>query len=159
MRIAPGELRGLRAADCMVQAGGLWIRAGDHLVFVGFCAGLIWGACLVEWSYGPSRHWSPSQRALRWTQDRLAQVKRSVHSLDRRLAMAGRQRLCGDGDPWDGMGPGEGCGLSGSVPAGRCGGRCPAAQPALAPRSADRGLQWRPAGSGPRSLPRLWRTG
>lgn len=86
------------------------VRAGDHLVFVGFGGGLTWGACLVEWSYGSSRQWSPSQRALRWTRDRLAQVKRSLHGLDRRLAMAGRRGRRGknEGDPWDGMGPGEG---------------------------------------------------
>lgn len=84
------------------------VRAGDHLVFVGFGGGLTWGACLVEWSYGPSRQWSPGQRALRWTRDRLAQVKRSLHRLDRRLAVAGRRRSKGEGEPWDGLGPGAG---------------------------------------------------
>lgn len=86
------------------------IRAGDHLVFVGFGGGLTWGACLVEWSYGPRRHWSVSQRAWRWTRDRVAGVKRGLHSLDRRLSGAGRGRRkdqgAGDG-PWRGLGPGE----------------------------------------------------
>ncbi|MBK7782737.1 MAG: beta-ketoacyl-ACP synthase III [Anaerolineae bacterium] len=85
------------------------IRAGDHIVFVGFGGGLTWGACLVEWSFGPQdRHWSASQRALRWIRDRLARVKGGLHALDRKLAAAGRGRRKGDdGGPWRGLGPGQ----------------------------------------------------
>jgi len=62
----------------------------------------------VEWSYGPRRHWSVSQRAWRWMRDRVAGVKRGLHSLDRRLSGASRGKGRGaDDGPWRGLGPGE----------------------------------------------------
>ncbi len=75
------------------------VRAGDHIVMVGFGGGLTWGACLVEWSISPrDRAWPLWWRGVQWARYRLAGAKSFLHRADRRLATIGsRVRRRGDG--------------------------------------------------------------
>jgi 3-oxoacyl-[acyl-carrier-protein] synthase-3 len=62
------------------------IASGDHIVFVGFGGGLTWGACLVEWAYGPEgRDWPVWRRGLLGLRVQLAGAKRLISRTERRL--------------------------------------------------------------------------
>ncbi|MFQ6058200.1 MAG: beta-ketoacyl-ACP synthase III [Anaerolineae bacterium] len=76
---------------------------GDHLVLVGFGAGLTWGAAVVQWGVPlPARRWPWWRRALQWLRFRWAGVKSFFHRLGRKLdslwsALTGRNGY--DGGP------------------------------------------------------------
>jgi 3-oxoacyl-[acyl-carrier-protein] synthase-3 len=68
-----------------IEAGR--VHAGDRIVMVGFGGGLTWGACLVEWSFGPEdRAWPVWRRALLGARVRLARLRSLLSRVDRRLA-------------------------------------------------------------------------
>src|SRR4030065_501265 len=50
------------------------IRPGDHLVMVGFGAGLTWGALALQW-VAPERRPTPGRRRRRWLLTTLAHVR------------------------------------------------------------------------------------
>jgi 3-oxoacyl-[acyl-carrier-protein] synthase-3 len=63
------------------------VRAGDHLVMVGFGGGLTWAGCVVKWTFDPAdRQWSAWRRGVLWTRYRLAGVKSWVNRADRQLS-------------------------------------------------------------------------
>jgi 3-oxoacyl-[acyl-carrier-protein] synthase III len=67
-----------------IQAGR--VRAGDHIVMVGFGGGLTWGACLVKWAVSPEETERPWwQRLLHAIRYRLAGLKRFISRAERRL--------------------------------------------------------------------------
>ncbi len=61
------------------------LRPGDRVVFVGFGAGLTWGACLVQWS-GPQPAAEPGRPPRRWPKwVRWARLRRLARRLRRGL--------------------------------------------------------------------------
>jgi 3-oxoacyl-[acyl-carrier-protein] synthase-3 len=69
-----------------IEAGR--VRAGDHIVMVGFGGGLTWGACLVEWAYGPEdRQWPAWRRQLQAARYQLTGARSWAHRAERRLAV------------------------------------------------------------------------
>ncbi|RME48975.1 MAG: ketoacyl-ACP synthase III [Chloroflexi bacterium] len=62
------------------------LRPGDHVVLVGFGAGLTWGAAVVQWAFEP-QEWPVWRRSLQWTRYRLAGAKALINRTERKLGV------------------------------------------------------------------------
>jgi 3-oxoacyl-[acyl-carrier-protein] synthase-3 len=62
------------------------LRPGDHVVLVGFGAGLTWAAAVVQWAFEP-QEWPLWRRSLQWTRYRLAGAKALINRTERRLGV------------------------------------------------------------------------
>lgn len=62
------------------------LRPGDHVVLVGFGAGLTWGASVVQWAFEP-QEWPVWRRSLQWTRYRLAGAKAFISRTERKLGV------------------------------------------------------------------------
>jgi 3-oxoacyl-[acyl-carrier-protein] synthase-3 len=62
------------------------LRPGDHVVLVGFGAGLTWGAAVVQWAFEP-QEWPVWRRSIQWTRYRLAGAKALINRTERRLGV------------------------------------------------------------------------
>ncbi|MFQ5855783.1 MAG: beta-ketoacyl-ACP synthase III [Anaerolineae bacterium] len=62
------------------------LRPGDHVVLVGFGAGLTWGATVVQWAFEP-QEWPVWRRSLQWTRYRLAGAKALISRTERKLGV------------------------------------------------------------------------
>lgn len=62
------------------------LRPGDHVVLVGFGAGLTWGAAVVQWAFEP-QEWPVWRRSLQWSRYRLAGTKALISRAERKLGV------------------------------------------------------------------------
>lgn len=62
------------------------LRPGDHVVLVGFGAGLTWAATVIQWAFEP-QEWPVWRRSLQWTRYRLAGAKALINRTERRLGV------------------------------------------------------------------------
>lgn len=62
------------------------LRPGDHVVLVGFGAGLTWGATVIQWAFEP-QEWPMWRRSLQWTRYRLAGAKAFISRTERKLGV------------------------------------------------------------------------
>lgn len=60
------------------------LQPGDHVVLVGFGAGLTWGASVIQWALEP-QEWPVWRRSLQWTRYRLAGAKALINRTERKL--------------------------------------------------------------------------
>lgn len=63
-----------------------YLRPGDHVVLVGFGAGLTWGATVIQWAFEP-QEWPMWRRSLQWTRYRLAGAKALINRTERKLGV------------------------------------------------------------------------
>lgn len=68
------------------------LRPGDHVVLVGFGAGLTWGATVIQWAIEP-QEWPAWRRSLQWTRYRLAGAKALINRTERKLGVLEEQLL------------------------------------------------------------------
>jgi 3-oxoacyl-[acyl-carrier-protein] synthase-3 len=62
------------------------LRPGDHVVLVGFGAGLTWGATVIQWAF-ERQAWPVWRRSLQWTRYRLAGAKALINRTERKLGV------------------------------------------------------------------------
>jgi len=74
------------------------IQPGDHVVLVGFGAGLSWAAALIQWAVPPVRRWPWWRRLLQWLRYRYAVVKSIAHRVERKLDIFWNRLLGRNGD-------------------------------------------------------------